>query len=188
MTKISVHLATLAFSSAICTILSIISVQLVPVLTLPGASGLFLAAGFYVPFGLWFGLWGCLAAGISGFLLVLTGTPITLAAFFFVADFLEALIPLIAFRTLKLDANLRDVRSLIGYTIFGIFFGSVTSSLIGPAGVIITAGLHPSVYWPTFVPWLIGDMIVIAVVGVPLLIAISPVIKKTSGYIKGYLQ
>jgi integral membrane sensor domain MASE1 len=182
------HLIIFILSTVICTILSIISVQLVPVLAMPGASGLFLAAGFYVPFGLWFGIWGCLAGGISGFLLIATGTPLPLACFFFIGDFLEAFIPLIAFRALKLDISLRDPKSFTGFIVFGVIFGSVASALIGPAGVVVTAGLHPNTYLPTFVPWLIGDIIVIAVVGIPLLMALSPVIKKTRGYVKGYLS
>lgn len=181
-----IHIVILALCSAIATVLGIISVQLFPVLTIPGVSGLFLAAGFYVPFGLWWGLWGALAGGISGFMLITTGTPVPLAAFFFIGDFLEPLVPLIAFRVLHLDVGLRNTKSLVGYLVFGVIGGGLASALIGPTGIIVTAGLSMDAWLPTFVPWLIGDMIVIAVIGIPLLRILTPVIERMPGYVKSY--
>jgi len=183
-----IHLVILALASAVCTVLAIISVQLFPVLTIPGVSGLFLAAGFYVPFGLWFGIWGALAGGVSGFMLIATGTPLPLASFFFVADFLEPLVPLVAFRALKLDVGLRDRKSLIGYILFGVVGGGLASAFVGPAGIVVTAGLDPAAYWPTFIPWLIGDIIVIGVIGIPLLIALTPVVERMPGYVRHYFS
>lgn len=141
-----------------------------------------------MPFGLWFGIWGCIAGGISGFLLILTGTPLPLAVFFFFADFLEPLVPLIVFRSLKLDVGLRDAKSFVAYLVAGVVGGGLVSALIGPAGIVVTASLDPSAYWPTFVPWFIGDMIVIAIVGIPLLIALTPVVKRTAAYVKGIVS
>jgi integral membrane sensor domain MASE1 len=183
-----IHIVILALSSAIATVLGIISVQLVPVVTIPGVSGLFLAAGFYVPFGLWWGIWGALAGGISGFLLIAIGTPVPLAAFFFIGDFLEPFVPLVAFRVLKLDPGLRNTKSVVGYLIFGVIGGALASALVGPTGIIVTAGLSMDAWWPTFVPWLIGDIIVILVIGIILLRVLTPVIERMPGYVKRYLS
>jgi len=183
-----INIVILALCSAIATVLAIISVQLIPVVTIPGVSGLFLAAGFYVPFGLWWGIWGALAGGISGFLLIAAGTPVPLASFFFIGDLLEAVVPLIAFRVLKLDVGLRNAKSLVGYIIFGVIGGALISSLVGPTGIVVTAGLSMDAWLPTFIPWLIGDMIVIAVIGIPLLRILTPVIERMPGYVKGYLS
>jgi hypothetical protein len=183
-----IHIVLLALCSAIATVLAIISVQLVPVVTIPGVSGLFLAAGFYVPFGLWWGIWGAVAGGISGFLLIATGTPVPLAVFFFIGDFLESLVPLIAFRVLKLDVGLRNAKSVIGYIVFGVIGGALASALIGPTGIIVTAGLSMDAWLPTFIPWLIGDMIVILVIGIVLLRVLTPVIERMPGYVRHYLS
>lgn len=183
-----IHIVILALSAAIATVLGIVSVQLFPVLTIPGVSGLFLAAGFYVPFGLWWGIWGALAGGISGFLLIATGTPVPLAIFYFVGDFLEPLVPLVAFRVLKLDPGLRNAKSVVGYLVFGVIGGALASALVGPTGIVVTAGLSMDAWLPTFIPWLIGDIIVIVVIGIILLRVLTPVIERMPGYVKGYLS
>ena len=93
------HLVTFAIVTGVCTVLAIFAVIAAPVPPAPGVSGLYIAAAVYVPVALWFGTWGALAGYVSCVLLGLyTGMPILFVLWWSLADFVEGLLPLAAFR------------------------------------------------------------------------------------------
>ncbi|MHA1384621.1 MAG: hypothetical protein ACTSR3_12780 [Candidatus Helarchaeota archaeon] len=101
------HIVITLIASMIATLLAIYAVILSPIAPFPGVSGLYLAAAVYVPLSLWLGIWGCIVGYVSQLLLGFITTPFGLWNFIWAfADFLEGLVPLLAFRLLKEDVDI----------------------------------------------------------------------------------
>jgi hypothetical protein len=103
-------------ATLVCTALAIWAVIEAPVEPAPGVSGLYIAAAVFVPLALWFGVWGVLAGYISCVLMALyVGYSLDFALVWSLADLFEGLIPLLAFRTLKVEPNYRLKKPKITY-------------------------------------------------------------------------
>jgi len=103
-------------ATLICTALAIWAVIEAPVEPAPGVSGLYIAAAVFVPLALWFGVWGVLAGYISCVLMALyIGYSLDFALVWSLADLFEGLIPLLAFRALKVEPNYRLKKPKITY-------------------------------------------------------------------------
>ncbi len=98
--------AVFAVATAVCAVLAIWAVVLAPVGSspVPGVSGLYIAAAVYVPLALWFGIWGCLAGYFSCVIMGLyAGYPIDFVLIWSLADFFEGFVPLLIYRSLRVD-------------------------------------------------------------------------------------
>jgi hypothetical protein len=103
-------------ATLVCTALAIWAVIEAPVEPAPGVSGLYIAAAVFVPLALWFGVWGVLAGYISCVLMALyVGYSLDFALVWSLADLFEGLIPLLAFRALKVEPNYRLKKPKITY-------------------------------------------------------------------------
>jgi hypothetical protein len=179
--------------SGVCTVLAIFAVITVPVPVAPGVSAFYIAAAVYVPFALWFGIWGGPIAGwVSCFILgIYSGFPIWFSAFWSVADVIEGAVPLIAFRTFKADPDLREsaskAKSWAMYFIFGVFLASLLSALWGGYTLAWFLGLPPAAATIVFLGWFIGDVIVLTVIATPMLYFLTKPIKRSQVYIEGYI-
>ncbi|MFX1593324.1 MAG: hypothetical protein ACFFB6_07160 [Promethearchaeota archaeon] len=101
------HLVVTALATGDAALLAIYAVIIAPVAPFPGVSGLYLAAAIYVPLSLWLGIWGCLAGYFSCVILGFVSTPFGAVSFIWsLADFVEGLIPLVAFKLLKADVDI----------------------------------------------------------------------------------
>jgi hypothetical protein len=112
------HPAVFAAATAISTVLAIWAVVAVPVggSSVPGVSGLYIAAAIYVPLALWFGVWGCLAGYVSClFLGFYSGFSLGFVLVWSLADFFEGFVPLIIYRSLKMKPVLSLKRPKITY-------------------------------------------------------------------------
>ncbi len=106
-------------ATIVCTVLAIWAVVEAPVPPAPGVSGLYVAAAVFVPLALWFGLWGVLAGYLSCiFMALYIGYTPEFAVLWSLADLFEGLIPLLAFRLLKVepDYSLRKPKITYGLT------------------------------------------------------------------------
>jgi len=106
-------------ATIVCTVLAIWAVVETPVPPAPGVSGLYVAAAVFVPLALWFGLWGVLAGYLSCiFMALYIGYTPEFAVLWSLADLFEGLIPLLAFRLLKVeqDYSLRKPKITYGLT------------------------------------------------------------------------
>jgi len=105
-----------AISTILCTVLAIWAVIEAPVPPAPGVSGLYVAAAVFVPLALWFGVWGVLAGYLSCiFMALYVGYTLEFALVWSLADLFEGLIPLLAFRSLKVEPNYRLKKPKITY-------------------------------------------------------------------------
>jgi hypothetical protein len=102
----------------VCTALAIWAVVEAPVEPAPGVSGLYIAAAVFVPLALWFGVWGVLAGYLSCVIMALyVGYSLDFAVVWSLADLFEGLIPLLAFRILKVEPNYRLKKPKITYSL-----------------------------------------------------------------------
>ncbi len=248
------HIVSFVLATAIAYVLAVLSSLIFPVLGAPGVSALYVAAAVYVPLGVWMGMWGALAGYFSCFFLGLypSGYTVIQSAVWSFADFIEAIVPAMLFRLLRVDpdftvkrgkaAKLFPVFVSLGSAILiigivvqvlwgslgkpftSIYVGSVYTglalALIGIilgllvgnaktwatyiAGVVLTSVLSglwgagtltvlnfppplPSeLFWPVFTGWVIGDLIVLSVLSTAILIALTPVFKRTGLYVEGW--
>ncbi len=251
------HVVSFALATAISYVLGVVSSLISPVLGAPGVSALYVAAAIYVPLGVWMGLWGALAGYISCFLLGLYPSGYTPIQSFIWSwcDFLEALIPALFFRLLKVDPDFTlrrpkytkvfvpfivvgtllvlagivvqvfwgaaygepfvsfyrcavylgtalvaigmvvgvlagDPKTWLTYIFSGIILASVVSGLWGSATLTLynlPPPLPSGLFVPVLIGWVVGDMIVLSTIGTALLVALTPAIKRTPIYVKGWL-
>ncbi len=73
--------------------------------------------------------------------------------------------------------------------IAGIILASVVSGVWG-SGTLTVFNFPPplpaELFWPIFVGWVMGDLIVLSIIGTALLVSLTPVFKRTGLYVKGW--
>ncbi len=249
------HIVTFAFATAISYVLAVVSSLIFPVLGAPGVSALYVASAIYVPLGVWMGLWGALAGYLSCFFLGLypSGYSVVQSLIWSVADFIEAFIPALIYRAMRVDPDFRAKRPwaakmlplfistgtvllLIGMTVqilwgatYGepfttayvvlVYVGSALAAIgivmgllagdvrtwmaqilsivsaafcsgLWGAGTLTVFNLPPplpaELFWPIFVGWVLSDLIVLSVIGTALLVALTPVFKRTGLLVRGW--
>ena len=229
-----------AISTIACTALAIWAVIEAPVPPAPGVSGLYVAAAVFVPLALWFGVWGSIAGYLSCiFMALYVGYTLEFALVWSLADLFEGLVPLLAFRLLKVEPNysmkkpkitygltallmidfvvsavatiltltevfivtlvaalaimivqtlVEDKKTWTMWIILGVFVASTVSGVFG-VGALAAFGNIPMDIFPTvFFGWVFGDIIVLSTIGTTLMVILTPVIKRTRAYVKGYFS
>jgi hypothetical protein len=227
-------------ATIICTALAIWAVIEAPVEPAPGVSGLYVAAAVFVPLALWFGVWGVLAGYLSCIVMALyIGYTLEFALVWSLADLFEGLIPLLAFKALKVEPNyslkkpkitygltallavtfvvsalattltltevfvatffvgiiimvaqavVEDKKTWIMWIIFGVFVASTVSGVFG-VGALAGFGDIPMDIFPTVLfGWVFGDIIVLSTIGTTLMVTLTPALKRTRVYVKGYFS
>lgn len=153
-----------------------------------GLPGLYLAVGFMITFGLWFGLWGAVAA-FSGYLLgaaLPAGVPATAVIFIGLADLLQVLMSVVAFRSFDADPGLSTRRDLMIYLAFGWFLNNLVGALIGPGSLLLFGIIQPDRFLASFSDWLVGNLIVTLVVTTALLKLGTPIIRRGGIMVERY--
>jgi hypothetical protein len=157
----------------------------------PGVAAIYPAAAFEGAFGAWFGVWGALAsylgllvAGSAGGWFALFPTGLLLS----VSDFLMALAPAVAVRAFGLKPELPNWRHTVSFVLVTLFLGSLPGSLLYnyvnlQLGQL--AGWHS--YWVAVGGWNLGNLFILAFVGVPLMKYGTPIIKRVDLYVPRFL-
>jgi hypothetical protein len=121
-------------ATIVCTALAIWAVIEAPVEPAPGVSGLYVAAAVFVPLALWFGVWGVLAGYLSCiFMALYVGYTLDFALVWSLADLFEGLIPLLAFRALKVEPNYRLRKPKITYGLTALLVATFVVSAVATA-------------------------------------------------------
>jgi hypothetical protein len=121
-------------ATIVCTFLAIWAIIEAPVEPAPGVSGLYIAAAVFVPLALWFGIWGVLAGYLSCiFMALYVGYTWEFALIWSLADLFEGLIPLLAFRVLKIEPNFSLKKPKITYTLTGLLALTFVVSAVATA-------------------------------------------------------
>ncbi|PVX23314.1 MAG: hypothetical protein CW716_12475 [Candidatus Bathyarchaeum sp.] len=81
-----------------------------------------------------------------------------------------------------------DKKTWSMWIIFGVFVASVVSGIFG-VGALAAFGEIPMTIFPTVLfGWVFGDIIVLATIGTTLMVTLTPAIKRTRAYVKGYFS
>jgi hypothetical protein len=154
----------------------------------PGVSSIYVVVAVMIVCSLWFGMWGALAAyagcyigaGIPG------GIPAGINLVWSLADFWQVIIPLVAFRTLKVEASPTGVKDVLVLLIFGVLLNNMAGAFWGS----MTLALGGVISWndviPVFYGWLSGNVVSCLVLVPALLYFVTPVIRNHDLLIRKY--
>ena len=153
----------------------------------PGASSLYFAIAFMIPFTLWFGAWGAIAA-YAGCILGagLGAMPLGVNLYWSLADLWQVLIPLAAFKLFNADVSLKSKRDFLIFLVFGCLLNSLVGAIWGSTMLSVggVSGWSDVPY--TLVTWFAGNLIVTLVITSLLLRYVTRYIVKWNLEVKGY--
>jgi hypothetical protein len=159
-----------------------------------GISWIFIAVAFMLLFTLWFGAYGAIAAYVG----TLIGAGFfasdrfvlhpEVAIFWAIAGLISVLIPLVAFRTLKVDLLLKNRRDWVLFFLFGVLINNIVGAAWGvltlSLGNIIKTGEISSI----FSTWAIGSFIVTILI-VPLALRyFTPKVRQSKLFVTCYWE
>ncbi|MDP3564580.1 MAG: hypothetical protein Q8R70_08825 [Methanoregula sp.] len=156
-----------------------------------GVSVLYFAVAFMILFTLWFGAYGAIAAYAgtligSGLLSTNPVIPAGVAIYWSIAGLLQVLIPLIALRTFEVDISLENRRDWTLLLLFGVLINNVVGAAWGAYTLALGNVITSSQIGSTFTLWLIGNIIVTAII-VPLALRhLTPRIRRSKLFVKYY--
>jgi hypothetical protein len=125
--------------------------------------------------------YGLTALLMIDFVVSAVATILTLTEVFIVT-FVAALAIMIA------QTLVEDKKTWTMWIIFGVFVASTVSGIFG-VGALAAFGNIPMDIFPTvFFGWVFGDIIVLSTIGTTMMVTLTPVIKRTLAYVKGYFS
>lgn len=153
----------------------------------PGEPSFYFAIAVMIPFALWFGGWGAIAAYLGCIIGAGIGTvPFTVNLYWSLADLWQVLIPLIAFKQLHAGVDLRTKRDFVILFVFGWLVNNLVGAAWG-ATMFAVGGVYAwDTVRDTFISWFTGNLIVTMVVTTLLLKYVTPYIERRGLLVKGY--
>ncbi|GCE31147.1 hypothetical protein KDA_66310 [Dictyobacter alpinus] len=180
------QLVTVAVATAVYTILSWLTIALVPNPAL-GVSPLFIAIGFGIPFALWFGGWAFVIAYIGNFVGagLMSGFPPIIAIPFGAADFIQLCIPMLLYRFFAYRFGVspigKDVFTKRGFLFFlvcAVLPNNIIGGLYGNY-ILLNAGVETAnQFIPSWITWAVVNIIVTTVIGSVLLAKLGPIVER----------
>ncbi len=153
-----------------------------------GFALVYIAAAFMLLFTLWFGLYGAISAYIGCFIGsgLLSGMPASVALYFSLANLWMVLIPLLTFRIFKVNVGMESGRDLFHLVLFGTIINNIVSAAWGAASLALGGIIAWSAFDSVFVPWLVGNVVIILLI-VPLALSqFSERVSKSKVFVKDY--
>lgn len=144
-----------------------------------GVAEFWLGIAILVSGSLWFGGWGLIAAALFPFLSSLViGLDLTHSLAVLPANFVEGLIPAIAFRRTGSDPALHDARSVRIYALWAIVIPSALGGLLAAGALTFLDQTD----WRNFAllgfDWAVSNILVLIVIGFPLLYLMTPILRE----------
>ncbi len=153
----------------------------------PGASDLYFAIAFMIPFTLWFGAWGAIAAYAGCILGAGLGTmPLSVNLYWSLADLWQVLIPLIAFKLFHAEVSLRSKRDFFIFFVFGCLLNSLAGAIWGSTTLAVGGVSGWSDTPNTLVTWFTGNLIVTLVITSLLLRYVTRFVVNRGLFVKNY--
>ena len=154
-----------------------------------GVSTLYFAVAFMILFTLWFGAYGAIAAyagTLIGSGLLNPAIPPVVAIYWSIAGLLQVLIPLVAFRTFKVDLTLENRRDWTLLLLFGVLINNIVGAAWGASTLALGNVIIASQIVSVFTLWLIGNIIVTIII-VPLALRhLTPKVQKSKLFVRYY--
>jgi integral membrane sensor domain MASE1 len=118
-----------------------------------------------IPFTLWFGAWGAIAAYAGCIIGAGLGTmPLSVNLYWSLADLWQVLIPLIAFKLFHADVSLKSKRDFLIFLVFGCLLNSLVGASWGSTMLSVGGVSGWSDALNTLVTWFTGNLIVTLVI------------------------
>jgi hypothetical protein len=154
-----------------------------------GVSTLYFAVAIMILFTLWFGAYGAIAAyagTLIGSGLLNPAIPPVVAIYWSIAGLLQVLIPLVAFRTFKVDLTLESRRDWTLLLLFGVLINNSVGAAWGAWTLAFGNVIASSQIVSVFTLWLIGNIIVTIII-VPLALRYgTPKVQKSKLFVRYY--
>lgn len=190
MIEKTVNLKTKVVVFILITIVNILLARFAALATpnIPGADTLYFAVAFMIPFALWFGAWGAIAAYIgcivgSG---LAAGFSVPVNFSWSLADLWQVLIPLLAFKALSGDISLKNRRDIGLFVVFGWIFNNLAGAIWGTFILIISGYVYPADFLMPFITWFISNLLVTSLITPILLKVFTPILQRKGLIIKNY--
>lgn len=154
----------------------------------PGVSMLYVVVAPMIVFGLWYGMYGAIAAYAGCYIGagLLSGIPPDVSLYWSLADFWQVIIPLVAFRELGCDPALTSKKDVGVLLIFGI----VLNNLVGATWGAVTLALGGEIPWSevaqAWYAWLAGNIAVCLILVPVILYVVTPYLRDHELYVRGY--
>ncbi len=176
-----------ALCGAVNAVLQIISTFFTPI---PGLSVFYPPSGFGAATGVWFGFWGWIGAALGTiFAAPYWGYSLPVALLFAFLTPWEVLIPSFIWRAMKLDPAVKSKRSLAAFIGFVAVLGTFLDAVFGVA-ISAFVGYYPIDYAYTVAvwPWWLADFLAALILGLILLRALTPYVKRTGLFYDGFFS
>jgi hypothetical protein len=146
----------------------------------PGTSFLYIVAAVMIITTLWFGMYGAVAAYFGCWIGagVLSGLSPGFALFWSIADLIQVLIPLIAFRMLGADVALTSRRDVAILLVSGILLNNLIGAVCGTLSLGAAGLISAPLLFSVFAGWFIGNVIVTAIIVPPVLYFLTPLVRE----------
>lgn len=154
----------------------------------PGISLLYVVVALMIVTTLWFGMYGAVAAYFGCFIGagVLSGLSPEVSLYWSVADFLQVLIPLLAFRMLGADVSISTRRDFAILAIFGIALNNIAGAVWGTLALIQSGLVQVQNIPVVFSGWLFGNFVV-SIILVPIVLRFgTPLVRDHELFVKKY--
>jgi len=149
---------------------------------------LYIAAAFMLIFTLWFGMYGAIAAYVGCFFGsgLLSGMPVSVAIYFSLAALWMVLVPLAAFRMFDVKAGIESRRDLFHLVLFGAILNNVIAAAWASLSLAIGGIIGWSSVMSAFLPWLIGNAIIIIIIAPLVLNRCTSRVEKSKVFVRKY--
>ena len=157
-------------------------------LTSTGIAVLYIAAAFMLIFTLWFGMYGAIAAYVGCFFGsgLLSGMPLSVAIYFSLAALWMVLIPLAAFRMFDVKVGIESRRDLFHLVLFGAILNNIIAAAWASLSLAIGGVIGWSSVMSAFLPWLIGNAIMIIIIAPLVLKRYTSRVEKSKVFVRNY--
>lgn len=149
---------------------------------------LYIAAAFMLIFALWFGMYGAIAAYVGCFFGsgLMSGMPISVAIYFSLAALWMVLIPLAAFRMFDVKVGIESRRDLFHLVLFGAILNNIIAAAWASLSLAIGGVIGWSSVMSAFLPWLIGNAIIIIIIAPLVLKRYTSRVEKSKVFVRNY--
>ncbi len=153
-----------------------------------GIAVLYIAAAFMLIFTLWFGMYGAIAAYVGCFFGsgLLSGMPLSVAIYFSLAALWMVLIPLAAFRMFDVKVGIESRRDLFHLVLFGAILNNIIAAAWASLSLAIGGAIGWSSVMSAFLPWLIGNAIIIIIIAPLVLKRYTSRVEKSKVFVRNY--
>jgi hypothetical protein len=176
--------ATFAIATGLSIVLAWLGVIAAPWAAV-GISAFYIAVAFMVPFALWFGGWGLIAAYIgcvvgAG---LLSGMPLVTALFYSVVDIIHPLFFLVAYRIFAERYGVSPLGRLekskeMWFWVIVTLLSNVVAAIWGTASLYLIGFVPMNAFAIATIGWFIGDTIVLLVIGTVVLKVATPIVER----------